>query len=216
MYRQNNKNLRLFIFIFCIISISIISFSVYNLIHFHVVSVNPSISKINIATPFIQINTNHQLSKNIKVTGTSNLIKSYSIRDKQIYIQLNTILEVKKYNLVVTNISDKNGNKIAELNYTFNPTTNGFNTLPADQLKFYLDQQLNYNNKVYSGIYSLLPFTGPNFEYQINYDIEPSGNPLFTVKYNSAKAKQDAINFMNYYKVNSNNSTINYVLTQNI
>ncbi len=151
-----------------LVIILLIFYLSFQLLAFHLISVNPNINNINTVAPNLVFNFNQKLSKNIKVSSDPNFILSYGVKNDQLIINLNTPLQTSTtYSLKISGIESISGSKIGDLNYSFKPIFNP-NGLTKSQKQTLLQNQADYNKHVYSNsILQLLPFTGPNFEYQI-------------------------------------------------
>lgn len=213
---SNIKKYRSIILLFILLLIIFVIVEIYNSLIFHIVSINPKINSISVISPFIEINTNKILSKNINVSIIpASAMTSFKVNGKQIYITLNPILKVQKYNLHISNFVDIKGDRISDQNLIFTPSSKGLNNLPNDQISVYQKQQSNYDKEVYgNNILDVMPFTGPNFEYLIDYNVNSSGQTVYLIYYDSTQGKTDALNWLTSQGLDIANSNIQYIFGQ--
>ncbi len=199
-----------------LVIILLIFYLSFQLLAFHLISVNPNINNINTVAPNLVFNFNQKLSKNIKVSSDPNFILSYGVKNDQLIINLNTPLQTSTtYSLKISGIESISGSKIGDLNYSFKPIFNP-NGLTKSQKQTLLQNQADYNKHVYSNsILQLLPFTGPNFEYQIGYTTSKNGQIILQITALGSQNQQAALNFLKSLSgFNQNNYQIQYINAQ--
>lgn len=128
------------------IIIFVLAFSVYEIVssrRFHVVGTNPDISNVATVSPFLKIKFNKPLAgKNISVTSSYSIIKSYSVQDKTLVINLSVPMTAGySYYVKINSISDAKGDKIVNKVFSFVPKTVVAQDLPADQQQALLQAQ---------------------------------------------------------------------------
>ena len=129
---------------------------------------------------------------------------------------MNTPLQTSTtYSLKISGIESISGSKIGDLNYSFKPIFNP-NGLTKSQKQTLLQNQADYNKHVYSNsILQLLPFTGPNFEYQIGYTTSKNGQIILQITALGSQNQQAALNFLKSLSgFNQNNYQIQYINAQ--
>ncbi len=179
-----------------IILLFIIYFT-YRVISFHLVSINPDINNINTVAPNLSFNFSQKLVKDVKVVTSPNFILSYKVENNEIILNLNIPLKTDVlYKIKISNIQSQNGSKIRDLNYSFRAVFNP-NGLNNNQEKTLLQNQANYNKQVYSNsLLQILPFTGPNFDYQIGYTTTNDGKITLQITALGQQKQQEALNFL--------------------
>ena len=151
MYPQTNKQLtqknikRMFSF-FSLLVVGFTAFFIYRITSFHIVSTDPNIGSINTVSPFFNIYFNKELVSNgAVITSSPNIISSYHILGKAIYINLNTPLSTKDtYSIFIKKVQDVN-HKIINKSFVFTPVFLSPSNLPKDQKAVLRKKQNQYN-----------------------------------------------------------------------
>ena len=217
---NKTKNKIKYIVVICFLLIILwVVLLINNSLTFRISSVNPSVNNITNISPFLDINFSKNLSDKILVNSSSNAVKSYTIKNKSLDIELNIPLNSKqKYVIEVSDIYSASRKYLKPQYYSFTPKFVTNNTLPADQSQSLLKQQAQYDQNIQSNsLVKLLPFFGPNFEYRVDYDINYATNPssiVINITGPTAQSQQDAISWIKSQGYSINNLNINYITAQ--
>lgn len=186
---------------------------------FRVVGANPNTAEVATTTPFFNVSFNKPLSeKNLSVASSPSVIKSYGVKGKTLSINLNYPMDSAKTYRITINIADTTGNRIANRVFSFKPHYIAYQDLPQDQQQYQLKAQTQYNQSVEDNkLVALLPFTGPNFEYHVDYDVQDTaqGNQLIIeITAPTPQAQQDATNWVKSQSTDFSKLTIHYINEQ--
>jgi hypothetical protein len=158
------------------------------------------------------------LSSNVKVSGTENSVLSYKVSGRLVQITLNTPLPTQETTINITNINSKSGKHFADMTYDFTPMYIDYNSLPGSQKAETLNKQTDYSNSIQNNpLVQLLPFTGPNFEYSINYTVNYNTSPpspIFIITAPDKQSQQDALSWIASQGVKTSTLNIQYVTGQ--
>lgn len=149
------------------IIIFVLAFSVYEIVssrRFHVIGTTPDINNVATVSPFLKIKFNKPLSgKNISITSSYSIIKSYSVQDKTLIINLSVPMTAGySYYVKVDSIADAKGDKIVNKVFLFVPKIVNSQDLPADQQQALLQAQDRHSktqsNVAFNGFGTLTNF----------------------------------------------------------
>lgn len=143
---------------------------------FRVVGVEPAISSITVITPKIDVLTSENLSNGLVVRSIPGAISSYGINGNRITINFNLPMNPsQKYRLTISNVHSVTGQTMKNQTLFFNPHIVPVSQLTQNELNVQQNNQKQYNDSVYgNSLLQVLPFTGPNFEYEISYKVDYS------------------------------------------
>jgi len=137
----NQKN---FSWILAVVFVVLILFGGYTLWRsttFHVVNTNPSLSSVPSVIPYIDINFNKKLSSGgLSVSADPNIVKSYSVKDKTIRVNLMVMTANESYKLTVNTVKSTDG-KIFNRVFTFKARNIEFSKLPESQQQAIVNSQ---------------------------------------------------------------------------
>lgn len=233
MYPQTNKTILRRILIAAVVVVVLILASVGFLVkkseEFHVVSTNPTVSSFATVSPFFNVYTNRELSgRGITVLSEPNIVASYSVRGKAIYIKIKPPLSSSRsYSITINGIADVGGKKLSPQIYTLSPQLVPSQDLPKDQRQALLRTQIQYNKKRSNPITTHLPYDTPNFNLGYGYvTVNGQQNLVLTAQLlipqafaNNPQAtesqdKQDINSYISSLGLNPANYTIQYSESQ--
>lgn len=169
-----NKVTRIVITVITAIVLVITAVSLYNTLVFRVVSTDPVMHNFSTSVLFIKVSFNKPLlTHNLSVTGSDNLVDSYSVNGSVITILINSPLDAgKQYQLNILGISDTKGQKLANQVFKFTPQNLPESILSTAQ-KTALDKaQSDYHALVSDPLIALLPFSGGGNEFVVSYTVQ--------------------------------------------
>jgi hypothetical protein len=137
------------------------SLSLYNYVKFHVITTNPTISKIGAQSPYLKVYFNKTLSnQSLVVSATGNAMKSDSVSGKVLTVNFNEPLTINKsYTVIIHSISSQSGSQILNKNFTFTAQNIPFNDLPTDQQKALVGSQDHFQAAQKDPILVDLPYS---------------------------------------------------------
>lgn len=220
MEQSRIKLLKQLSIVLAAVIIVLVGLGIYRNYTFRITGTNPSSSRVTVISPFFKVNFNKDLSNNLEVSSSPDIISSYIIQGKTLNISLKIPLSSNQtYTISVSNISDTSGKSIADQQYVFTPSNvSDSSSLPADQGQALINSQTQYSETVLSnGLVKLLPFTGPNFEYQINYNVQyASQGPkiIIDIVAPTRQAQDDALAWITAQGYDTSKLAIQYTVQQ--
>jgi hypothetical protein len=193
--------------------------TVYKTLAFHIISTNPDVGKITIISPFLKIDFNKSLSKSVTITSTPSIINNYEVLGKEITASFAIPLNPKQtYTVFIHNIYDTGGKHLADQKFIFRPKNINLNNLPKDQSQVLLNNQTQYAKTIQNNkLLQLLPFTGPGFEYRVDYTVNysPQGSePTIKITAPTPQAQQNALAWIKSQGQNLSSIKIQYINAQ--
>ena len=192
---------------------------IYKTLQFHIVREQPSLGNISAISPSLDIEFNRNLSSKVNITSTPKIIKNISVRNKTIIINFNIpMLTNHVYTIDIVNVSTTKGSHLYGQKLQFIPkhvTGSSFTNAYRQKL---LKKQTQYEQAISDyPLLKLLPFTGPNFEYSIDYNMENSSQgeiPVIQITTLSQQGRQDALNWIIGQGYNPSQMKIQYIDAQ--
>ncbi len=167
-----NKKLYLILIILLVVGFIVMELLI-NKQQFKIVGYNPSLSKISVYTPYLDINFNDSLSQNnVSLSSPENIISSFNIvgsKTLRVFIKP-PIKPNTSYRVVIDNVDSTSSKKIKNKSIIFKPIIVPVNSLSPSQTQYILQQQSTSLAKIYgTTLVNLLPFIGAGDDYEINY-----------------------------------------------
>lgn len=231
MYPQTNpKNLfnkRLLALLALVIAF-LLAYGIYLTIEnsvFHVVSTNPSTNSVATVSPFFNIYFNRDLKPGgIKISSMPNIISSYHVVDKVIYIKLITPLRsANKYTITLNSIRDSEGDQLGQQSLSFTPQYIPSQNLPYDQRQALLKNQVRYNEQHSNPIVKHLPHSTPDFNLTYGYQTINNQQHLVlnaelfipqaqanNISATAAQDQQEILQYIQSLNLNPSSYTIHY------
>ena len=197
-----------------------IGLSVKTALSFHIVRITPSPSSISVISPEMSVQFNESLDNGIVVKSPDNIISSYRISSKNVTIMFSLPLSPNQlYKIAITNISSAGGRKLANQLILIRPKFVNSKHLTKVQSETFLSQQKQYDNNIFGNpLFQLLPFTGPNFEYQISYtvgtDSQVNSIPVIFITSETTQGQNDALAWLYSLGYSKSNLNIQMVMGQ--
>ena len=120
-----------------LIILCFVAYNIFSYFDFKVVSTNPSPTQIASWTPFFKINFNQAISKkglSVSVSPNDLYGAGYTINNNQLIFNLSVPMNTRqKYTITVRSVTDKHGQTIKNLAYSFTPKNLPISKLPNDQ-----------------------------------------------------------------------------------
>jgi hypothetical protein len=210
------RNLKLPIYTLTILIILLLGYEIYKSLVFHEVSIVPPTKTLTTITPELDIYYNKALSHGVLVSSNPSAVSSFTVSGKKITIALAIPLySTESYTIYVTNISDSSGKHLANERFSFVPLAVDSTNLPAAQSQKLLNTQTQYSQSIEGNkLIQLLPFTGPNFEYSVNYNVNYTAQgavPIIEITGATQQDQQAALAWIKSQYPNTSSLTIQYI-----
>ena len=113
--------------------------------------------------------------------------------------------------MTISNFKDASGDSLSDQKIIFNATIKNVSNVTQVTNPEAFKSMSNYDKfRTSNPVLSILPFTGPNFEYFISYDIK-NNNIIFNIYYDTPTGKLDAVNFLSAQNVDTGKAILNYI-----
>lgn len=141
----------------------IIGWSIARSFQFHMVSTEPSLQKVGVATPYIVFRFNEPLTADgLQVSSQPSITSSHQVHEKQLTVNLvpGSLQVGHSYTIKLDSVHSTTGKQLAHLSYTFKVVDISFQDMPTAQQQAVLKQQATVpytrNSITFSGTDALL------------------------------------------------------------
>jgi len=141
-------------------------FTIWHQLTFHIVSTEPSVSKVSTIAPFFKVTFSQTITDSgLSIQSSqSNLIGTPLVAGKVLTIPFKAALTSGKvYTITLVNVDSSNGKKITNKAFTFKPYYIASSELPADQQQAILKEQIDNTTNSNDPILSHLPYQTTDF-----------------------------------------------------
>jgi hypothetical protein len=224
------KNIKSIVILVIAIGCIWLGYTIYKNAQFHVVSVNPSLSKISVLTPSIDVNFNDPITSNVVATGDSFINSVQKISSKTVQIGFATPLKLnQKYSINLGTLTSTNHQKINNLVLVFKAGYINFNNLSKAQQQQILSKTDTLPPSLNDPIVSHLPYGTLDFNLTASptysngktslvlnaqllipygYLSDPTAEQALVNQY-----KQEVVQYITSLGLNPNNYNIQYTIS---
>ena len=214
MDEVTRKYVRLAAILGSLFLVLLIGFLIYLSVTFRLTGTNPGVRGVATVSPFFKVNFNKPLnSAGLSVTGSPNLIDSYSVKGSTISILLKEPLSTKQtYTIQVKGILSVGGKHLSDKTFSFTPKDIPDSELSPEQQQALQNIQQRYNKLIQNDpLIQLLPFVAGGNEFRIDYTVQyvhQKPVPIIIVTSPTPQGQVDAIKWIQTVGVDPSKYTI--------
>ncbi|HET8991639.1 MAG TPA: hypothetical protein VFN31_01225 [Candidatus Saccharimonadales bacterium] len=199
-----------------------------NSTNLNVVSTDPSLDNFSNAVPFLDVNFNKTLiPKSVSISSRQNIISSYKVSGKTIYIDLNLLFLNRTYTITINHAESNDKKTISNKDLTFTTVYINPSDLPANQQKAILNHQDNYSSPLNDPLVAHLPYQTLNYILSSQIENGKDGKPTLAINANIllnqsqmadeassiTQIKQEINDYISSFGLNPANYNIQYTVT---
>ena len=147
-----------------------------------------------------------------------NVLTNYTIQNRSIELYFSLpFTAAHKYKVTIKGIVDIQKKTLANQSFSFVTQQVGNAWLTNSQKALIRSEEEQYNQAEANSLIQLLPFTGPNFEYQIGYTylyIDNSVLPEIQIYTTTSQGQQDALSWISSQGYSTSKLDIVYINKQ--